>query len=295
MSKTVAHIVDCGSGATRAKRPTEVLVDGVPILTKEKCQFQGERLAEALVDDAELDALLHLIATEIPEGIVLIGATAGVRSALEDGTVTDSHLKAFEEKCFSILESRAQFNVLSPEDEARCEWASVHYSVVHECAALELAGMISGGGMSCQLALAGDDPAQTQVFSWSNLVFEPGGLLHRVGEGSLPAREVAQGLEILPAAMAAKLPEVALLRGTYVVIEWPGYFIGAEKSASDPAIGLGLECALCHSDVLRAVEERLANDWPEEGEVLRHRIIGLVIGTLVKVLLRNLFHESAFF
>ena len=54
----------------------------------------GDPLAVALGDDLKLESLLRLLENELPKtGRVLLGATAGVRQAMQDNTDMFSSLK----------------------------------------------------------------------------------------------------------------------------------------------------------------------------------------------------------
>ena len=88
---------------------------------------------------------------------VIVGATAGLRNALVDGTVKEEDVDRFQIRLKERL-PRSSFLVVGGEEEARHELTSVQY-----CFAAAYpeeagqAGMCSGGGMSCQLAIPAGD------------------------------------------------------------------------------------------------------------------------------------------
>lgn len=74
-------LVDCGSGSTRALFFQD---DGHSHVRASKSRWRGDPLAVALRDDLKLDGLLRLLKQELPSGPVMLGATAGVRQALQE-------------------------------------------------------------------------------------------------------------------------------------------------------------------------------------------------------------------
>ena len=74
-------LVDCGSGSTRALFFTD---DGRSHVRASKSHWRGDPLAVALRDDLRLESLLRLLKQELPSGPVILGATAGVRQALQE-------------------------------------------------------------------------------------------------------------------------------------------------------------------------------------------------------------------
>ena len=88
---------------------------------------------------------------------VIVGATAGLRNALVDGTVKEEDVNKLQIRLKERI-PRSSFLVVGGEEEARHELTSVQY-----CFAAAYpeeagqAGMCSGGGMSCQLAIPAGD------------------------------------------------------------------------------------------------------------------------------------------
>eukprot|EP00913_Durusdinium_trenchii_P033209 g31089.t1 len=141
-------LVDCGSGSTRALSFKD---DGKSHVSWEKSAWRGEPLAIALQDDQKLQSLLDLLCKELPpRGQVFQHALGG------------------------RFGSRARFMVLSGEEEARAEWEALQHALDY---APDLDrdlfdGMLSGGGMSCQLAWRGR--VTPELFSFRNGVLQPG-------------------------------------------------------------------------------------------------------------------------
>lgn len=143
-------LVDCGSGSTRALFFQD---DGHSHVRASKSRWRGDPLAVALRDDLKLDGLLRLLKQELPSGPVMLGATAGVRQALQersrsrggraetdqtpsknlqkniekvafchlrqDGALCGTRLQLFEDRLREVLGGRAKFMVLSGQEEAR--------------------------------------------------------------------------------------------------------------------------------------------------------------------------------
>lgn len=82
----------------------------------------GDPLAVALGDDLKLESLLRLLENELPKtGRVLLGATAGVRQAMQDNTdICFLHSKSVCDVQISLI-----LFALQPDSQ--------HQSEVHEC------------------------------------------------------------------------------------------------------------------------------------------------------------------
>jgi hypothetical protein len=133
--------LDCGSGGTRAWRPRRgggverVLWPGggpAPVLTQALSSAAGR---EAFATGVRL----------LPAP-PFIGATAGLRHALERGTLTEAHVEALR----ALLPAGAVVAVLSPLKEAQFELRALRRSYPDPTAA-----MLSLGGKSMQLGREG--------------------------------------------------------------------------------------------------------------------------------------------
>eukprot|EP00937_MAST-01D_sp_MAST-1D-sp2_P006519 g6519.t1 len=94
-----------------------------------------------------------------PQQLVYIGATAGLRNALQKGVVTHRQLAEFEELARGALGERARFAVVSGETEAAMELRAVEYCARRSGALGDDGGgtplgLMSSGGMSSQLVFS---------------------------------------------------------------------------------------------------------------------------------------------
>jgi len=309
---TVAHVVDCGSGCTRIVRFTEGATAAG--LQREKLTSRGARLSDALPEAEKAEALVNFLAEQIPSGPLLVGATAGVRGALASGAVSEVQLGAFAELLRGRLGERARIAVLTGEEEAHAEWeATLHAlcgdsgsNVLGGTAPLvalapgECAGMISGGGMSCQLARRTESQAPPQIISFENHVLEPGGLCDRSYVGKLNVLELLEGLKQFAAATTSALQGLPrLLRGTYAAIEWVGFYIADHRPPKDLCLNMGHKRLLPQPEVLAALDRHLSELLPdgddESALVERPVVVALVYGTLIRALLTEVFSEDACF
>jgi len=299
-------VVDCGSGSTRAICFTEdAELPGVassPVVSREKSSWRGDALAFALQDEVRMQGLVGLLAEQLPEGPVLVGATAGVRHALDQGAVAPPQLESFACRLKACLGSRASFTVLSGEEEARAEWEAVRHEL-GAVAARKCAGMLSGGGMSCQLASqdASQDPwtPELRFFSFRNQVLSPGGLVDQAAQGTLRPPGLLDGLADFEVEMAARLKELPKgLSGCFALIEWVGLYVGGESTERDRVMGLGYERLLGRQQILEAMDshlEALRRGLVSEAPVPRSVAVGLVYGSVLRALLLGVFAEDATF
>jgi len=258
------------------------------------------------LQDAESKiALVSLLEEQLPEGIVLLGATAGVRHALADGTVSQHQVDRFSALLRDRLGNRAQFCVLSGQQEGRAEWEAV----VHELRCRpgrvdappqNCVGMLSGGGMSCQLVLQCFPTVEPEAFSFENGVLAPGGLADRASRQELTLQGLLQGLrahEEQAAIDASKLPH--RLRGTFALIEWVALFVAGGRTDRDRTMGLGYERFLTRHEVLAALESHMVSLREEAKSspcrVPRPVAVALVYGTIIRTMLREVFDDSAKF
>ena len=82
----------------------------------------------------------------------MVGTTGGLRQAVADGLVTPAMVAALVALLGELAPS-ATVRILSGEDEARAELAAVQYvaDATLPAGAARPVGMLSGGGMSCQV------------------------------------------------------------------------------------------------------------------------------------------------
>lgn len=299
-------VVDCGSSSTRAITFRE---DHQSILSSEESSWHAHPLAMALQNETHIQELVDFLAERLPsEGPVLVGATAGVRQAVDDGTVAPEQLDVFCRQLQAKLGDRASFQVLSGVQEALAEWEAV---LQRNWLPPGCVGMLSSGGMSCQLVATRPDPI---LCSFPNQVLASGGLVDQAAKGTLGLETLLEGLRHVREAALEQLKYLPRgLEGTFALIEWVGYYIGGESSDRDLALGLGYDRVLAREEVLDALDMQLASlqkkylpAWPrtcrassEEGRMpapsLRMLVEALVYATLMKVLLEKMFTEGASF
>jgi len=300
-----ASVIDCGSGSTRAIFLKEELdrYGRSTTISRDKSKWRGEALAHALQDEVRAESLLKLLEEEIPDGIILMGATAGIRHALQSGHMCPKELEAFGARVQERLGQRAKFMVLSGEEEARAEWEATRYELELREGDIDptpkdCAGMIAGGGMSCQLAIAGKYGAPDRFLSFFNGLLAPEGLVEKAENASLFAAELEDGLARHELAVRNILMEVPeKLKGTFSLIEWVGLYVGGEPTDRDLSMGLGYERMLTRGGVLAALDRHLAALQPasENEPVPRKAAVALVYGTVIKTLLLQAFDENAEF
>lgn len=298
--KVVGHtatVVDCGSGSTRSIDFSEA-AEG---LNFQKSEWRGTALADALLCPQKSEELLDLLQEKLPrQGRVLLGATAGLRRAIEVGRVRDDQVAGFRCELRRRLGERASLEVLSGEEEARAEWKAV----CHKRSATdpELHGMISGGGMSCQLAFGSSDEGGhtegEQFFSFTNGVLQPGGLVDRAAQGSLLARDLSGEMARHEAAIQEAVSKLPTCRsGSFAMIEWAGNFVAGKSSQNDLRMGLGHERFLSRNAVLEAIDQHAAGMWPADPrtKVQRRVAVALLYCTVMRTMLRHVFSEDAQF
>lgn len=299
-------VVDCGSSSTRAITFRE---DHRSILSSDESSWHAYPLALALQNEKQMQELVDFLAERVPgQGPVLVGATAGVRQALDDGTVAPEQLDIFATSLQAKLGHRASFQVLSGVQEALAEWEAV---LQRNWLPRGCSGMLSSGGMSCQLVATSPDPI---LCSFPNQVLASGGLVDQAAKGTLGPESLLEGLCHVRKAALEQLRHLPRgLEGTFALIEWVGYYIGGENSDHDLALGLGYDRVLAREEVLEALDTQLASmqkeclpAWAhtcsaleEKGSVPvtlpRMLVEALVYGTLMKVLLENMFAKGASF
>jgi len=300
-------VVDCGSGSTRAISFSHQsgLQGKAEQLSSQKSSWRGEPLARALSSEQQTGSLLRLLEEQLPVGLVLVGATGGVRDAVRRGELLQPQLEDFASRLQDRLGGRASFNVFSGEAEARAEWESTVHTFKMKAATsqewpTELAGMLSGGGMSCQLAVGVDGGVDNpNCFSLDNFVLAPGGLVERAAAGILTATELNEGLRSAEEAMVdrmARLPR--RLRGTFALVEWVARFVASDPTERDRTLALGYEQRLSRQQIIQALDRHLQKLRPlahDDAPVLRPNVVALVYGTVLRALFREIFDDGADF
>ena len=219
-------IIDCGSGFTRAKifwRSADGLVCWRPAVDSEGLRWKQRRLVDVLIEGGAtvrewvigVQALIELSGAES----AIMGATGGLREAEADGRVTPAHMEdllvALQELAPTI-----QFRCLSGDEEACTELRAVQH--VAEIAlppeAPRPIGMLSGGGMTCQLAyyLTPNEPSFVSIVA----------AINDATSHMSQAASARDSLAQYQAHMAKQLAATGLKgqagAGTFVVIEMPG-------------------------------------------------------------------------
>lgn len=115
-------------------------------------EFIDQLLSEIQVVEKLLEQE-NVVVVNAAAPTIIVGATAGLRNALVDGTVKEEDVDRLQSRLKQRVPG-SSFLVVNGEEEARHELTSVQY-----CFAAAYpeeagqAGMCSGGGMSCQLAI----------------------------------------------------------------------------------------------------------------------------------------------
>ena len=133
--------IDCGSGGTRDFRLIDAGVERLPWPDGEKAPVLSHILASADGRSAFAAAV-----SKLPSDDIFVGATAGVRHALDSGAASPADIEALR----TLLPAGASLELLSPLDEARFELAAVRRQRPGCSAA-----MLSMGGKSMQLGSEG--------------------------------------------------------------------------------------------------------------------------------------------
>jgi hypothetical protein len=196
-----------------------------------------------------------------------VGATGGLRKAVDDGDVTREQISQFKEALRTDFGERAVFRELSGSEEAQCELSAVQYIARHALpqsrpryaragtSVIEEVGMLSCGGMSSQLAFshssqpthsrdltsgsssikaavdAQEAQQQLSATSWTFTSFETN-LLGAMAEMRSVGYRAGMGRmesRLWALMQDSKLPR---LTGTYVVVELMGT-IGKEAGLAD--------------------------------------------------------------
>jgi hypothetical protein len=152
-------VVDCGSGATRAK----VFFRDKQNRIRQQHPHEYAKLSQPWRQPPIVQVLetgnMELWASSIQTLIeatgsraAIVGATGGLRAAEASGAVTPAKLAELR-RCLARVAPTAEFRALSGEDEARAELAAVQHVADRSVpsSAVRPLGMISGGGMTSQV------------------------------------------------------------------------------------------------------------------------------------------------
>ena len=167
MQPTTALIIDCGSGFTRAavfSRDADGLIRSCEAHSHvargggygELDAWRQRKVVDALVEGGaalrEWAASIQTLIDATGCAKTVVGTTGGLRQAVADGLVTPAMVAALVALLRELAPS-ATVRLLSGDDEARAELAAVQYAAdaTLPAAAARPVGMLSGGGMSCQV------------------------------------------------------------------------------------------------------------------------------------------------
>jgi hypothetical protein len=293
-------VVDCGSGSTRAIYFSRDA--GSSSISRRKSEWRGEKLSAALTDERRTRELAQLLADKIPEGQVLIGATAGVRHGLETGLVTRRQVEFFAVCLEQVFGDRVRFTVLDGEEEARAEWEALNHLLGERRKSPgHVRGMLSGGGMSCQLAVGGRAAtSEPEAFlSFKNFVLTPGGIVERADRGEVTGADLREELSRYEASTREALQGLPVQQeGVFALAEWVAMYVAAEPTKRDKTMSLGYERLLSYSEVAEALdrhlEQLLSRTRPSE-PVPREVVVAMTYGTVIRTMLRQIFGEDVSF
>ena len=240
------YVIDCGSGSSRLSKysyhddgyvhedlyiPSGIIPTLATSISKQKQHNFVHKLRAALQD---LDPGASLSGIKL-----IVGATGGLRKALDEGTVTAKQVEYFR-KCLHEAFPKSEFLQYTGQEEAQLELAAVRYIARHALpgaipvftggrASSGAIGTVSCGGSSSQIAYF-DPETQEDVF----LSFRTD-LISTMKQ----LREVGDGDEFKYLKLESKLWNLIKtqapprkLTGTFVVIELAGS-IGKEAGLAD--------------------------------------------------------------
>ncbi|OLP95698.1 Pyruvate kinase [Symbiodinium microadriaticum] len=205
------------------------------------------------------------------------GLAADTVAPLEDGSLNNSSLQHFRDRVLHCLGPRAQFMVLSGQEEA---------------------------SFLKMVEVLGQGDADVALFSFRNGVLAPGGIAEAAGKDLLFARELPGKLEevrALAKEQLAKLPRA--LEGSFALVEWLGLYVAGESTERDLLMGLGYNRWLAHQEVLEAVNRHLGelkrrflhDDHPRSEPIPRRVAISWTYGIILQEILKHCFETSASF
>ena len=98
---------------------------------------------------------------------ILFGATGGVRDLLDTGKITLDTLRTFAAELKEVCGAKADFSVLSGEEEARCELVAAQrlFKPTFRNAEFDTFGLVSGGHSSLYSLLPTDAPVTCAVLA----------------------------------------------------------------------------------------------------------------------------------
>jgi len=289
------YVVDFGSGYTRANL-VQLGADGSA--TSKKVQgFRGIPLQRALKEPKLMEHLVDEIAKALPSGKILAGATAGVRSALDKGAIMHDQVQAFEEAFARKLGSRARFDVLTKEQEARAEWRSVEYALrsMEEMEAQRVPrldtvhGMLSSGGVSCQFACRNGEGGP-EFLSFDNLIGD--GFSHYDEQSEPVGAEFEKFLPKFEERVRKSVAATRMngLKGTYILTElWNA--LSFKGKGFGPAF-LPYQ-SFPVSDVLAAIEQSLHEELSSREPLSHQQVKVILVATIGRTVFRELFDPSA--
>lgn len=163
MSKAVL-VVDCGSGHTGAK--TYSMNPSGMVIEKDYSSVKMPTIVEAMQEGPSSVAnWVKQLATATQDSAcerILVAATAGLRAAIQDGELSSSVVESFREALTSCKSFKVpvEFKLLTGLEETQFEHVAVTYvssiMLPPEC---QPVGLMSGGGMSSQVAYYADSSA----------------------------------------------------------------------------------------------------------------------------------------
>ena len=305
MQATTALIIDCGSGFTRAavfSRNADGLIRSCEAHSHAGLPdpWRQRKVVDALVEGgaalrewvASMQALID--ATGCAKTVV--GTTGGLRQAVADGLVTPAMLAALVALLRELAPS-ATFMALSGDDEARAELAAVQHvaEAALPAAAARPMGMLSGGGMSCQVGWHERGSSVPSLLSLTPaLNTHSHALKARTcltadsdgGDGDV--RRIA--LKAFQANLAAEVEATGRrgkLRGTFCCIEMVGALGSAQDYAGSFAGGLADEIGsrLVSKQVLVGALESHLERWQAQRGPMAHAYYEAYAGLLPAELL----------
>ena len=240
-------VVDCGSGSSRVSIYSLHLEDGYVHEDRYIPSNLLPTLAPALAaDGAEswVADLARLMAVERGDMRIVVGATGGLRKAIDDGAVTEAHVAALERALATRFGGRARLEQLSGGAEAALELRAVRYIAAHALPLMRPqlggapvrigeaeVGVLSCGGMSSQIAFrpAAGSSRQQFLSLRTNLLGSMArarreGLVSTLtrSEDRLWSSVAAATLGLAPSGKSGSCAPIGKLRGTFVVIELAG-------------------------------------------------------------------------
>jgi len=293
-------VVDCGSGSTRAVYFSQGA--GPSGVSRRKSEWRGEKLTAALADEGRTRELARLLADKIPQGRVLVGATAGVRHGLETGLLRWRQVEFFAACLEELFGDRVRFTVLDGEEEARAEWEALNHLLGERRGSPgHVTGMLSGGGMSCQLAVRGHGSTSRPqaLLSFKNFVLTPGGIVERADRGEVTGADLREELPRYEASTREALRGLPVQQeGVVALAEWVALYVAAAPTERDRTMSLGYERLLSYSEVAEALDEHLEQLLGRTSlsePVPREVVVAMTYGTVIRAILRQIFGKGVSF